>query len=304
MAEKNRFVELNNGVKMPLMGYGTFLAPEGESLHDSIVYAIVECGYRHIDTAALYQNEKVIGDALKVCFEKGIKREDLFITTKLWRTDYDNVEDALKASLEKLQLEFVDLYLIHWTCPVIDFDNAKVTGPSLHTVWEQMEKANEAGLAKSIGVSNCTVALYIDLLASAKVTPVINQIENNPYLAQTGHVEFLKKFGTITTAYAPIGASGFTGGNLLEDETLKAVAEKHSASPAQISLAWNMNRGVTVIPKSLTESRIKENFEALDIKLDEDDISKLNALDKNNRTFNPKGWNSPEYCWKFTPYFE
>ena len=296
-------MDLNNGLKMPMVGYGTFLAkPEEEKiLHDCIVYAIVEWGYRHIDTAKVYKNEHIIGEALKECFEKGIKREDLFITTKLWRDDYYDVEAGIKTSLEKLQLDYVDLYLIHWMCTDVDWENCVVKGPPLHDVWKEMEGLVEKGLTKSIGVSNCSVMMLIENLAGAKIKPVTNQIENNPYLSQVELVAFFKKFGVTTTAYAPMGASGWTGNNLLDDETLKEIAEKHNATPAQIALAWNLSRGIAVIPKSVTKERIKANFEAQNIKLDEEDIERINGLNINRRNFDPEKWN--EFDWLYTPIF-
>lgn len=303
MAEKNRYIELNNGYKMPLMGYGTFDAEDEKTLIDCIVHAVVDVGYRHIDTAKLYNNEDIIGKALKECFEKGVKREDLFITTKIWRDDMHDVEGSIKASLDRLQLDYIDLYLIHWTVTDVDWDNAEVKGPPMYEVWKNMEKVQEAGLTRSIGISNCTAMLFVDILAGAKIKPVTNQIENNPQIAQTKLVEFTAKFGCTTTAYAPIGASAFTGNNLLDDETLKKIAEKHNATPAQIALAWNMHRGVAVIPKSTTQKRIKENFEALDVKLDEEDIEQINALDSHRRHFDPAGWDAPQYGWKYVPIF-
>jgi len=304
MAETNRFTELNNGKKMPLMGYGTFLSQDEKALHDNIVYAVVDCGYRHIDTASLYGNEHVVGDALQECFEKGIKREDIFITTKLWRSEFGDVDGSLKKSLEKLKLEYVDLYLIHWTVTDVDWDTYEIKGPPMHEVWTNMEKQVDAGLTKSIGVSNCNAMLFVDMLAGAKIKPVNNQIENNPHLAQKNLVEFTKKFGCTTTAYAPIGASGFTGYNMLDDETLKKIAEKHNASAAQIALAWNMQRGVIVIPKSMNKERIKENYEALSVDLSEEDVEEINKIDQGKRNFDPAGWDSPEYGWKYAPMFD
>ena len=297
MTDITKYIDLNNGAKMPILGYGTFLAKpeEHQILHDCIVYAVVECGYRHIDTAKIYENEHIVGAALKECFEKGIKREDLFITTKLWRDDYEDVEAAMKGSLEKLQLDYVDLYLVHWMTTEIDFEKCEITGRPLHKVWEDMEALVEKGLTKSIGVSNCSVMMLIELLAGAKIKPVTNQIENNPYLSQTELVTFFQKFGVSITAYAPIGNSGWTGNNLLDDEVIKEVAEKHSATPAQIALAWNQSRGVAVIPKSVTKERIKANFDSQSVKLDEEDIEKLNALNCNRRNFDPEQWDHLEF---------
>ena len=171
----------------------------------------------------------------------------------------------------------------------------------MHKVWSDMEKLYEAGLAKNIGVSNCSAMLFIDICAGAKVKPAVNQIECNPYFSQTQLIEFLRKFGCETTAYAPIGAATFSGNNVLDDETLNQIAEKHGATPAQIALAWNIHRGVSVIPKSTQDERMKKNFESLDIKLDEEDIERINKLNRNSRHFDPGQWN--EYGWKYSPIF-
>lgn len=175
----------------------------------------------------------------------------------------------------------------------------------MYEVWKNMENMQDLGLTKSIGISNCNAMLFVDMYAGAKYKPVTNQIECNPVVSQSKLVGFTGKFGCTTTAYAPIGAAAFTGSSsLLENETIKTIAEKHSATAAQVCLAWNMARGVIVIPKSLTKERIKENFDALDVTLDEDDIQALNGLEDNNkRGFNPEDWNAPQYGWKYTPIF-
>lgn len=304
MAEKNRYIELSDGNKMPIMGYGTFLCEDSEELTNNVVHAIMECGYRHIDTAALYKNEAAIGEALKICFDRGLKREDLFIVTKVWRDSYHDVQGSLNSSLENLGLEYIDLFLIHWTMTDVDWDTYEIKGPSMYETWKELEIAKDEGKVKSIGISNCNNMLFVDICAGAKKhKPVMNQIECNPYFSQPKVVDFQGKFGTKITAYAPIGAAGFTGNNLLDDATLKEIAEKHSATVAQISLAWNMQRGVAVIPKSMTKERIQQNFDALDITLDEEDIEKIDGLNTDVRVFNPENWNYPHLGWIKNPIY-
>lgn len=165
MTDINKYVELANGTKMPMVGIGSFLNDKSEEkvLYDTIVTAVVDLGYRHIDTATLYGNEHIIGEALKECFEKGIKREDLFITTKLWRTDFVDVESALTTSLAKLQLDYIDMYLIHWMATDVDWETCEIKGPPLHEVWKNLEDLYDRGLIKNIGVSNCSVMMFIEI---------------------------------------------------------------------------------------------------------------------------------------------
>lgn len=304
MSSKNRYITLNDGNKMPLMGYGTFLSADSEELTKNVVHAIVECGYRHIDTATLYGNEAAIGEALKQVFEQGITREELFITTKVWKDGYKDVQGSIDGSLEKLGLEYVDLLLIHWGVADVDWETFEFLGPSVHDTWKEFEKIKEQGKAKSIGVSNVNNMLFVDLCAGAKIRPAVNQIETNPYFAQPKVVDFQRKFGVSITAYAPIGASGFTDNDVLKDPVLAEIAEKHNATVAQIALAWNIARDVVVIPKSMTEERILENFNALDITLDEEDIEKINAIDRGFRGFNPENWVAPARGWNKQPLYE
>ena len=176
---------LSSGHKMPAVGLGTYLSNKGV-IGPVIKKAILEDGYRHIDCAKLYNNEEEIGQALQECFAAGIKREDIFVTCKLWHTDKNDVEGAIDASLKRLQLDYLDLYLIHWIWPNVEWgdDSAepKILTPPNHIVWKQMESLYKKGKAKSIGVSNCTIPLLIDLLAGCEIKPHVNQIEVHPYL--------------------------------------------------------------------------------------------------------------------------
>ena len=200
------YVTLNNGLKMPQIGLGTFGADEGANLEEVVKSAILNHGYRHIDTAFVYFNEEIIGKALKACFEAGIKREDLFITTKLWRDQYADIEGALNGCLERLQLDYVDLYLVHWVIPEVNWETKEIKPFPMHKVWAGMEALVKKGLTKSIGVSNCTVPQLIDLLAYAEIKPVTNQIELHPYLVQEDLVKLHQMFDITVTAYAPLGA--------------------------------------------------------------------------------------------------
>ena len=239
MADKNRYATLNNGLKMPMIGYGTWLSEDKDKLKTCVKHAVQESGYRHIDTASVYGNEDVIGEALAEVIEGGVAREDLFITTKLWRDDYelDAIEPALRASLDKLKLDYVDLYLIHWTFPIMDHEATpiKAKSPPVHKIWEVLEGLVDQGLIKSIGVSNCTVSVLANVMAGARIQPVVNQVEMHPYNQQPEFLEFHKKCGVQVTAYSPLGNPGFVGEGhvkVIEHEVIKSVADAHSASPA------------------------------------------------------------------------
>ncbi|CAI2375883.1 unnamed protein product [Moneuplotes crassus] len=294
-------LQLNSGHQMPVLGLGTYLSFDRDTIIKNVKHAVIDCGYRLIDTASAYENEEAIGEALQQCFEAGIKREDLFITTKCFKTEYEDPEKALKTSLERLKLDYVDLYHIHWCMTMIDFDKMEVTGPPIHKVWEKFEKLSEEGLAKSIGVCNANVMMLVELLAGAKVKPSVVQVELHPYLQQEGLVNTCQRFNIQLTAMAPLGAPGFPYSDgshkILEDEIIKEIADKHGCTPSQVILAWNIQRKVSVIPKSTNNDRIKENKGAEDITLDSEDLNKIKTLNKGHRFFDPGMWIEPESGW-------
>lgn len=261
-------VKLNNGVEMPQLGFGVFQVPDEETT--AAVKAALDAGYRSIDTAAIYGNEAGVGKALA---ESGIARDELFITTKLWNSEqgYDATLKAFDASLAKLGLEHLDLYLIHWPTPERDL---------YRDTWKAFEKLYADGRVRAIGVSNFQPA-HLDRLADAgSVTPAVNQVEVHPYLQQAEVREYDAKHGIATEAWSPLAK----GGDLLGEDAVKALASKHGRTPAQIVLRWHLQLGNVVIPKSVTPSRIKENLDVFGFTLSEEDIASLTVLDRGERT--------------------
>ena len=261
-------VTFHDGHTIPQLGYGVFKVPPAET--ERAVSEALEIGYRHIDTAAIYGNEAGVGRALA---SSGLPRDDVFVTTKLWNSEqgYDSTLRAFDVSMEKLGLDVLDLYLIHWAMPD--------KGRFLDT-WKAFIELQQAGRIRSIGVSNFPEPQLRELIDTSGVTPVLHQIELSPYLTQ----EHLRKVDAdaaiVTEAWSPLGS----GKGLLEDATLATIAEKHGATPAQVVLAWHLAIGNVVIPKSVTPSRIVENFAALDVTLDDEDIAAISGLNKDERT--------------------
>ncbi|MGP4079466.1 aldo/keto reductase [Pseudalkalibacillus sp. R45] len=262
-----QYVTLNNGVKMPQLGFGVWQV-EDEAAVPAVKKAL-EVGYRSIDTAAIYGNERGVGEALK---QSGIPREELFITTKVWNSDqgYENTLRAFDESLDKLGLDYVDLYLIHWPTP--EFDEYVET-------YKALEKLYHDGRVKAIGVCNFDQDHLQRLLDECEVTPVLNQIECHPFLAQTE----LKKFGSETGIYVEAWSPLMQGGEVLKNEMIGELAKKYDKTPAQIIIRWHLQNDTIVIPKSVTPSRIKENFEVFDFELNREEIEKINSLDRNER---------------------
>lgn len=294
-AKDQPYLTLNDGNKMPQIGLGLFLSKDPEELEKVIIAAILEEGYRHLDGAWIYGNEEVVGKALNHCFEKGVKREDLFITTKMIPSQNHRVEDSLKESLKWLQLEYVDLFLVHSVAPNINYQTLEITGPPLHEVWAEFERMKEIGLTKSIGVSNCPVSVYLTMMPYAKVKPAVNQIEVHTYLQQTDAVKFFQKLGCHVTAYAPIGASGLPvkkdehkSYNAFEEPLVVELSQKYGKTPAQIILNWHLHRGVNPIPKTIKVSRLGENLNCYDFKMTDEEYEKYGDLDANARFFDPR----------------
>ena len=261
-------VTFHDGHTIPQLGYGVWQVED--DVAERVVGQALEAGYRHIDTAAVYGNEAGVGRALA---SSGLPRDDVFVTTKLWNSEqgYDSTLRAFDVSMEKLGLDVLDLYLIHWAMPD--------KGRFLDT-WKAFIELQQAGRIRSIGVSNFPEPQVRELIDTSGVTPVLHQIELSPYLTQ----EHLRKVDAdaaiVTEAWSPLGS----GKGLLEDATLATIAEKHGATPAQVVLAWHLAIGNVVIPKSVTPERIVENFGALDVTLDEDDVRAIDGLNKDERT--------------------
>ncbi|MFF1692509.1 aldo/keto reductase [Streptomyces sp. NPDC058257] len=258
---------LNNGVEMPQLGFGVWQVPDAEA--ETAVATALEAGYRSIDTAAIYGNEEGTGKAIAA---SGIAREELFVTTKLWNAEqgYDSTLRAFDASLEKLGLDHVDLYLIHWPLPS--------KGLAVDT-YKAFEKIQADGRAKSIGVSNFLPEHLEQLLAETSVVPAVNQIELHPHLQQRVSREFHAEQGIATEAWSPLGQ----GKGLLDVPAIVAIARKHGRTPAQVVLRWHIQLGNVVIPKSVTPSRIKENIDVFGFELDPEDMAAISALNEDRR---------------------
>ncbi|CAI9764346.1 unnamed protein product [Fraxinus pennsylvanica] len=301
-------VTLNSGFEMPMIGLGVFRM-DGKVMKDFIIEAIKK-GYRHFDCAAKYQNEAELGEAIAEAIErKLVKREELFITTKLWNSDHDHVLEACQDSLKKLRLDYLDLFLIHFPVPTIHtgVGNASSvkdkdgvldikTNISLETTWRGMEDLVSRGLVRSIGISNYSLLLTRDCLAYSKIKPAVNQIETHPYFQRESLVKFCQKHGVCVTAHTPLGGSVanvemFGSVSCLDDPILKVLAEKYKRSAAQIVLRWNIQRNVVIIPKTSKKERLAENLQVFDFELAKEDMELIKTMDRNHRTNIPgKFW--------------
>jgi len=290
-------VELVGGYKIPVVGLGTWQCDDEKEL-ETALDAALEIGYRHIDTAFAYRNEDVIGRVLKKWFTSGkIKREDLFITTKLPldAINPDRVETFIKKSLDSLQLDYVDLYLIHFpvgTKPRVDLKAPFEAEPTDHiAVWKKLEEQVDAGRTKTIGISNFNIKQVDRIVKNSRIKPASLQIENHVFLPQNDLVKFAQDNGIVVVAYSPLGSPGIgkfyakfgvTGKevpSILNNPTIKKIADKHKKSSAQVALKFLLQRNIVVIPKSVTVNRVKENINLFDFTLDKNDISALGELE-------------------------
>lgn len=268
MKNTKDYFTLTNGVKMPCIGLGTYKTENGEQAVSTVLKAF-ECGYRHIDTAAFYGNEESIGTAIK---KTEVRREELFITSKLWNRDhgYESTIAALNKTLEKLNLDYLDLYLIHWPVPIAFRDTWEQTNAS---TWKAMEELYQAGKIKAIGISNFK-SHHIDvLLETAKIKPMVNQIELHPGELQKDVVEYCETTGILLQAYSPLGRA-----KLANVPVMKELEQKYNKSFAQICIRWCIQHGFVPLPKSTTPQRIKENTEIFDFVINDKDMKKLDKI--------------------------
>ena len=301
-----RTLEFKNKDQMPAFGLGTWKSEPGQ-VYEAVKTAI-KAGYRHIDCAPIYGNEKEIGQALSECFDEGIvARQDLWITSKLWNTEHLNTDvlPALKSTLNDLQLEYLDLYLIHWPVslkqgvgfPQSADDFLSEEEAPISETWRIMEEAVEKGLTRHIGVSNFGIKRLTNLLDSAKIAPEMNQVESHPYLQQDDLLDFCRSHEIHLTAYSPLGSpdrpEGLKAANepsLLENPAILEIAGEKGCSTGQLLISWALHRGISVIPKSVNPKRIAENFEAQNIALEAQDLERINALEKGFRYVTGEFW--------------
>ena len=264
------FVKLNDGRSIPQIGLGVWRADDAQAAE--AVRTALQAGYRHVDTAAIYGNEAGVGEGIRT---SGVKREEIFVTTKLWN-DAQGSDSALKAfdaSLKRLGLDYIDLYLIHWPAPR--------KGLYLDS-WRALIRLKQQGRVKSIGVSNFMPEHLDRIIGETGVTPVLNQIELHPAFQQSALRAAHAKHGIVTQAWSPLGQ-----GQLLNDAVLQAIAAKHKRTPAQVILRWHMQSDIVAIPKSITPSRIRENFDIFGFTLDADDLARIAGLDSKSGRIGP-----------------
>ena len=261
----NTFFELRNGIEMPVMGLGVFKIPDGQDVEDAVVEAI-NAGYRGIDTAAIYGNERGVGAALR---KAELPRSKIFLTSKLWNADqgYKETLQAFEESLLKLDTDYLDLYLIHWPVEAL-----------FKETWAAMEDIYNSGRVRAIGVSNFTVGQLEELIINCRVLPMVNQIEFHPYLQQPELIQYCESKGILPEAWAPV-----MRGKVHQVQEITEIGKRYGKNEFQVVLRWNIQRGIATIPKSATPERIKSNADIFDFELSEDEVNVIDNLDKGQR---------------------
>ena len=288
-------IKFENGDEMPILGLGTFKSDTG--VIGGVIRRAIEIGYRHFDCAAIYGNEKEIGQALKDAIDAGdVTRKELWITSKLWNNHHlkADVQPAFMKTLEDLQLDYLDLYLMHWPVaqkpdvisPTAPEDFLSWDEAPLEETWEGMEDCVDDKLVRHIGLSNCNISVLTDIIDCAWIPPEMNQVELHPFLPQMTLLDYCKSNDIHMTAYGPLGApyradeGGGFALSLLENPLILEIAKKHGCTPAQMAIAWSIYRKIAVIPKTVNADRLLENFKSQDVSLDRDDVRQLSSLSK------------------------
>ncbi|TFK71570.1 Aldo/keto reductase [Pluteus cervinus] len=304
MSQTGRTIELNNGIHVPIIGCGAWApdTPEEQAKVKGWIGTALKAGYRHIDTALGYGTEAAVGEAVRA---SGIPREQIFITTKLPWNHHDRVKESFEASLKNLDIDYIDLYLVHWPQFIPQGDDLNNPGPlpknpdgtietsdkvTFNDSWAEVEKLLETGKVKAVGVSNFSIKTLEQLFKTTKIVRAVNQVELHPYLVQSELVEYCKEKKIAVTAYSPSGWSAVRG-----DPVIVEIAQKYNATPTQVILAWHLANDVIVIPKSVDEGRQKENLQ-LPV-LEEADVLKITQLDRNQRICNKGDENNQVYGW-------